>query len=378
MKIGILTLPLHTNYGGNIQAYALMTVLKRAGHEVCLIDRQLNRPPKWKMPVFFLKRFVLKYLFGKKETEIFLEARRNREDKVIREKTQPFIEKYISPQTTPFYSSSSLKNKIGSYNFDAIIVGSDQVWRPAYTPNISDYFLSFWNADNVRRISYAASFGTDNWEFSELETETCQQYLKKFNAVSVREDIGVDMCKKYFSITPSHVLDPTMLLGPEDYITVIDPDKTHIKKGILVYVLDQSLDKTKAIDFLSNTLKLDVFHTNSKVESLNVELKDRIAPPMDGWLAGFRDADFVITDSFHACVFSILFNKPFFVYGNEGRGMVRFHSLLKMFGLENRLISSSNPLDYERVMENINWKNVEVILKEKRMLSNKFLNDSLT
>ncbi len=374
MKIGILTLPLHTNYGGNIQAYALMTVLKKAGHDVWLINRQTNETASWKIPILILKRIAVN-LFKTTKSEILVENKRKKTNKIIKKQTQLFINEYITPQTKALTSSKNIKKDISIYGFDAIIVGSDQVWRPAYTPNILDYFLNFWDADNGKRISYAASFGTDSWEFTDLETKTCSDNLKKFTAVSVREKAAVDMCKKHFGQIATHVLDPTMLLDSTDYLNVINSNRTKVKKGLLVYILDQAEDKTKAINFLSASLKLDIFTTHHGIDA---DHAISVAPPMDNWLAGFRDAEFVITDSFHACVFSILFEKPFFVYGNEGRGMVRFTSLLEMFGLMGRLVSATNPLTVERINENIDWKKVKTILKEQRELSINFLTESLS
>ena len=84
------------------------------------------------------------------------------------------------------------------------------------------------------------------------------------------------------------------------------------------------------------------FCVNSRIEEWDAPIQECIQPPVEEWLRGFYDAEFVVTDSFHACVFSILFNKPFIVIGNEGRGIARFESLLKTFGLEERLVITNN------------------------------------
>ena len=106
--------------------------------------------------------------------------------------------------------------------FDAIIVGSDQVWRPLYNSNIEDYFIGFDEYGDFKRIAYAASFGISSWEFDVNQTQKCSSLLKKFNAVSVREFSGADLCSNYFNVRAKVVLDPTLLLNKYDYIHLID------------------------------------------------------------------------------------------------------------------------------------------------------------
>ena len=160
MKIGILTLPLHSNYGGILQAYALQSVLERMGHKVEVIDRELHRKlPFWIMALRIVKRCLIKYVIGKKETVIFIERKRRKEQKIISQYTSQFINHYIHRRIVKSY------NEIGESDYDAIIVGSDQVWRPSYFGKkiIRHAYLDFakdWKT--IKRISYAASFGTKN------------------------------------------------------------------------------------------------------------------------------------------------------------------------------------------------------------------------
>ncbi len=375
-KIGILTLPLHTNYGGNLQAYALMTVLKTMGHEVWLINRQHNIMPAWKYPFAIIKRIILKFFLLKKNIEIFREIKQKKRYPIISQFTQPFLDKYISPQTRSFHSSNELTTGIDKYNFDVIVVGSDQVWRVAYAPTIEDYFLGFINKDKIKKVSYAASFGTSDWEFSKESTEKCGMLLKNFDAVSVRETDGVKLCQERFQVEAEHVLDPTMLLVASDYMKLVDPDYVDKHgKELLVYFLDSTSDKETVISGIEKKYNYKSFKVNSKTEQKDkdcLDVKELIAPPIESWIAGFADAKFVVTDSFHACVFSILFNKPFVVYGNENRGLSRFTSLLQMFKLEERLIYSSTQLD-QILSRPINWENVNATLEAKRKTSTDFL-----
>lgn len=334
MKIGILTLPLHTNYGGILQAYALQTVLERMGHKVVVIDT----PNVKSMPSFLaMGKRIAKRALGKR-VEIFLERRHNREYPIISQYTQPFIDKYIHRKEI-----SSL-HELRKENFDTIVVGSDQVWRPLYftslfKTNIRNAYLAFAGEWNIKRIAYAASFGTDNWEYTPEQTKTCGELLKLFDAVSVREESGVQLCKEHFGVEAQHVLDPTMLLDKEDYMHLIEAAGTPKSKGTLLnYILDETPEKRTLMEQIAKNKRLIPFRVNSKVEDRTAPLEERIQPPVEQWLRGFYDAEFVVTDSFHACVFSILFNKSFVVIGNKERGMARFSSLLKLFNIESRII----------------------------------------
>ena len=357
MRIGILTLPLHTNYGGILQAYALQTVLEKMGHEVVVFDtpKKNSLPPLWKLPLSLAKRILLKSM-GRID-RIFIESYNNRVYTVITKEIQPFIDEKIHRKVFANFS------KIGAREFDAIVVGSDQVWRSIYfVPMwlgfpIENAYFSFTKGWNLKRISYAASFGTDKWEYNEEQTLHSREALQMFDAVSVREENGVKLCKQYFDVDALHVLDPTMLLDVNEYIELFKQKQTPKSKGnLLNYVLDETDEIESLIKKVASMKKMVPFAVNNPYEGDNTKpLNQRIKPSVEAWLRGFYDADFVITDSFHACVFSIIFKKQFIVIGNKERGMARFESLLKMFGLEERLVDEKvdvnnlYPIDYDKV-----------------------------
>lgn len=364
MKIGILTLPLNTNYGGILQAYALQTILERMGHNVCIIE-ETRKPlsmPLWKAPLVYGKR-ILKNLLGH-PFPIFYEYKINHETPIVRQNTDKFINKYIKCKIVDsFYDL--YKN-----DFDAIVIGSDQIWRPKYFPQIEHAYLDFTEGWNIRRIAYAASFGTDDWEYTMDQTKRCKELIDDFNNISVREISGVYLCLKYFGVNVEFVLDPTMLLSKEDYIQLFRSTNIAKSKGTLLnYILDESPEKNAIIEKISKEKGLIPFRVNSKVENKKAKLKERIQPPVEQWLRGFYDAKFVVTDSFHACVFSIIFNKPFIAVGNMDRGLSRFESLLTMFGLEERIINVTDAV----ILSEIDWDRVNKILNDKRLVSKNFL-----
>lgn len=370
MKIGIITLPLHTNYGGILQAYALQTVLERMGHEVVVLDKgQIQHYKLWEACWIYPKRFITKFI-KRRDIDIFARRQYNKIYPIISQYTQQFIDKYIHVLTV------EKCRKLRSQNFDAIIVGSDQIWRSKYNENIKNAYLKFAEQWNIKRISYAASFGTDKWEYTAKQTQICAKLANKFDAVSVRENSGIRLCHDYLGVNAQHVLDPTMLLSVKDYMGLVEKSNVPISSGnLLCYILDENEDIHKLVDVVAEEKKLIPFRVNSKVEDKNAPIGERIQPPVEQWLRGFYDAEFVITDSFHACVFSILFNKPFMVYGNRERGLSRLVSLLKTFDLENRLILNSS--EYANKVGAFSTVEIEEKLSVYRLESYNFLKKEL-
>ena len=209
---------------------------------------------------------------------------------------------------------------------------------------------------------------------SNAETEECRRLIQTFDAVSVREDSGVSLCAKYLRVNSSLVLDPTMLLSIDDYVNIINQANIPTSDGtLLTYILDDTPDKQVLLKNIAQEKKLKIFKVNAKVEDLSAPLNERIQPPVERWLKGFQDAKFIVTDSFHACVFSIIFNKPFLVFANVDRGFSRFLSLLKMFELEDRLIMGNSVSD---ASDEINWDRVNSILLQKKECAINFIKRS--
>lgn len=380
MKIGILTQPLHANYGGLLQNYALQQILLRAGFEVETID--------WcgakgiRQSLYEIKSRVLHAVFPRHYSKPKYAPNSN-ELSVIRRNTNDFIRKYIN-HTKPVSSKSMFVKQADSGKYDAFVVGSDQCWRPCYNSFLTSMFLDFVQNKQVKRIAYAASFGTDKWEFTPRETDVCAPLAKKFDLITVREDSGIELCKKHLGVDAIHVLDPTMLLTKEDYIHLIEAENEPPSEGTLFnYILDPDANKASFIKKVATETGLKVFQVLPKCQTetrtkkdVKTRIEDCVFPGVTTWLRAFMDAEMTIVDSFHGAVFSILFNKPFWVIGNEQRGMARFTSLLKMFQLEDRLVDESDldNLDFHKA---IDWNEVNSILEEKRRASKELLLENL-
>ncbi len=374
MRVAILTLPLHINYGGIMQCYALQRVLTRMGHDV----KVLSKPMYGRLYFFALFRSYISYLYYK-----YIRKENISSKSVLYDLYQY---RNVSKNLNFFVKNNIIKyNKrkwetIGS-NFDAIIVGSDQVWRAAYHSNIEEYYLSFIGELDIKRISYAASFGLDNLkEYSMHKLKLCTRLLKKFDYVSVREDSGVLLCKEYFGVKAELVIDPTLLLDDKDYETIFNNSNLKIDKNILLaYFLDITDEKIKIAERLAQYKGLKLFIINSKAFDDKSEIKERIMIGVDEWLFNFKNSSYIITDSFHGCVFSIIFKKQFIALGNDNRGLTRFLSLLNRFSLNDRLINLD--IRFESILnvvdKNIDYNTVYDKLSKEREKSYNFLYNSL-
>lgn len=362
LRVGVLTLPLNKNFGGNLQAFAMVQALRKRGHSTVLLNRQ-HPPTDASAPTDPATDQPLADSYGMNSST----------------PNASFIDRYLTPTTPRLYSSQQMASHVRGLDLDAIVVGSDQVWRAKYARSIlTDFFLGFLPASaSTLRISYAASFGADKIAYGEKQAEVAR-LLARFDAISVREDSAVSLCRSQLGGDAEHVLDPTMLLDPADYAAVLPPGGAASDGQLLTYVLDADDDKARVIHEIERRLGISAFGTNGLAfgaeSALRTAQGDR---SVEHWLASFYRPAFVITDSFHGVVFSILFNRPFIAYGNPKRGMARFESLLRMFGLESRLVVSSDDLDVDAMLAPVDWARVNARLAELRSHSVQFLDAAL-
>lgn len=370
MKIGILTLPITENYGGILQALALYRTLNNEGHDVVLIYKEAY-PSKWKEIIKKILLYIPFHNFRNIKTDDKINKLKLDRTKFHRE----FIEKEIFKISKTLYTTENLKHFVNEENFDAIIVGSDQVWRKTYINDIyyKSYFLDFVDSSKTKKIAYAASFGKDYWE-GENDSKDISKLLQNFVGVGTREKSGVDICKATFSFNNAkHVLDPTLLMDKEFYkneiISKYDISKIQ-KGGLTTYVLDEEDEKNNIIYFVKESLHTNNVHHLKGFDSL------KITYSVSEWLASFANTDFVVTDSFHGMVFSIIFEKDFVVIGNHDRGLDRFTSLLSLLGLEDRMVFSVEDLKDKKI-GSIDYSSVNKILEENKKSSLEFLMGAL-
>ena len=348
MKIGIITQPLSRNYGGILQNYALQQTLIKLGHIPYTYD--LGKYT-WKDWVITNIKNLIKKIIGRPYAFFETPKKRKQNEQCLRK----FVEGHINLILPRSHRPTS--NKVLEYKLNALIVGSDQIWRPKYNSSIRDMYLNFAKNLDIKRIAYAASFGTGEWEYTLRQTSLCKSLLQKFDAVSVREDSAVKLCKKNFNVNAVHVVDPTLLLSAEEYkrlLTHIPETKSHY---IFAYILDQSKEKTEIIMEIAKRKNLSVKFVYEPIQDI---INNKFEIHTEDWLKYYNDAKYIITDSFHGVCIALKFKKQFLFFMNEYRGASRFNTLIKDFGIGDRIISSANNID-EKLNSDIDYS----VLNEK-------------
>ncbi len=310
MKIALLTIWREKNYGAELQAYATIKALQQMGHDVEMIDIRLSdcSHPNWKGRI---GRFLS--LFGPSHRKFCNFWKTN------------------IPTTRRYKSIKEIQ--ANPPKADIYLVGSDQVWNPQLTKEFSAlYFLNFGNA-NVKRISYASSFGTDTWKFPELKDET-RRLLERFNHVTCREDSGVKILKEDFGIEATQVIDPTLLL--ENYKDLTG--ETQDKDTLVYYPLSHDPELEEYSVSLAKRLGLTAINNKQSSTILKIAEWDRVS--IAEWVRNIAEAKFVVTRSFHGMVFSILHKRQFAVLAGKHGRSTRLTSLLRILGIEDRFFNS--------------------------------------
>lgn len=343
-----------------MQAYALRNVLETMGHQVCVIQKMYPYTKRQKI-LFFLSKIKRKI-----STREYVKFTINGDYNYRSQNVRVFHSKYLN-FTDKVHTSKQLSNYINN-NLDAVVVGSDQIWRPKYVSCIYDFYLNGVN-DSIKKIAYAASFGVKFWEYTNEQTHRCAELIRKFSYVSVREQSGVKLIHENLGkdVCVDWVLDPTLLLTMADYSGLINDRPANAYRQLFTYILDETTFKLKVVEDIKNALNLSLNRFNTKAENgTGASLKERVAPEVEEWLNGFRNAEFVITDSFHGTVFSLIFNKPFVVLVNKERGAERFESILNKLGLADRMISDLHQFDMKLCSKHIDWVNINQNIARER------------
>lgn len=363
MEIKILTLPFNDNYGGVLQAAALQYYIRGLGYNVSHF--------KW-IPVQQLKKRLGWLLFYAKNRIFprFLAKRMKGKACLFRS----FINANITETQLCFnpYKQSFSDN-------ERWIVGSDQVWRFPNTMGADFWFLGFLPKSlRQRSFSYAASFGDSAWNLSEDWTSKVRDLSNDMQAVSLREKDALGLCKHYLGINSTHVPDPTLLLSAEDYETMAEKSKSNYPKDycgdyISYYILDMTPEKQQYLQTLS--IKLHMPLVNMMYNPL-MDSKLILKRPIEQWLDVIKNAKFMVTDSFHGCVFSIIYQTNFVVFNNKKRGASRFVSLLSTLKLENRMVNETDSPTSE-IISKESWEEVNALLEKLKKEGKTFIVENI-
>ena len=362
----ILTQHPERNYGGILQNYALQRVLLRFNYKSIDIDFYRKSLKRTTFELIFLNHFTIDTT-----CQIFSAFFKNHVSQIFYSKMNLFVKTWISIINLE-KSDSAIRKLIKRKKDSIIVVGSDQVWRREFSPHLPFYFCSFLNSETkCKHITYAASFGIDNWNYTEEETQMASMLIGDFDTVSVREKSAIDLCKQHLGYEKAvWVPDPTMLLTHEEYLQLVrKPIKS--EPYIATYFLNPTEEKEKMMnDVLS--------HFNLKRIDLSPKLQKKPLRPPEEWLATINSATYVITDSFHGTVFSILFHKQFVVLHNDYAGETRLKEILEAFNIEKRLFGDNDTQIILKVFDTpVNYEEIDDQLKVFRKIGYDFLSNIL-
>lgn len=363
MRIGILTFHGVDNYGALLQAYALKRSLEAPGREVFFVD---YRPASVEKP--FRWNWKRGGLLGNNIVNCALGPRFER-----------FRKQYLPRSKRCYATADALASN--PPEMDIAVFGSDQIWNPGMFGGFFDpAFFGSWTSDGMRRVAYAASFGGGG-NVDETHRAELNRLLGRFDAVSVRESAGADLVEAVSKQRPAVTLDPTLLL--DDYEELLEPVPGIEGPFLFMFAMQYSPDLKAAAKSLSETLGLPVVMALSSTTGL--KLFDRVGRAIYAspgqWLWLIKNAQIVLTNSFHGTVFSMIFCRPFAVVplvGKMASRNERMVNLLELAGIKGRLLNPSCMPEFQSIAEApIDWHKFSLALSSRREESLRFLNTAI-
>lgn len=371
MSIGILTFHCADNYGAMLQAYGLKYFVKKINENTQIIPYEpfFLRGQYWMFPVFpgkFL-RVVARAIKCGIYNLIMLDT-----DYLLQKKhMQGFRKRYLTGQLKSIRTVYGLQK----LTIDTYILGSDQIWNPDITNGLRKaYFGAFSNKYKKNVIAYAASFGSNSLRYS--YDEKLRFLLSHINSVSVREESAVPYLSKLTEKAIFSVSDPVFLLDQTEWEKIARmPKQTHY---VLVYVTERNESLIKVVESLAAEKGLTVIELKYRKERKQSKksnyMIDISAGPAE-FLGYIHHADYILTNSFHAVAFSIIFQKKFFVFQLRQRN-ARIENILRQYGLMGRMVRGE--IDLSKIDEAIDWGNVKKKILQIREKSIRFLLNSLS
>lgn len=312
------------NYGAILTCYGVQCLMEKLGKKAKVIK--------------YFCRYPLKEDYSNSFTEKFAEENFNLTDEICT--YEDFIE-------------------LNNYA-DIFITGSDQVWNPNISGNhhmnMTDslYLLDFVKNNKIK-LSYSASFGTDYFNGTEQDRKNFKHFLSRFDGISVREDSGVEIVKNDFNQDAVQLIDGAFLI-PKEKLDAFTSESKSDEKYIGCYVLPYYIDH----DWYKKELEKISKHLNLPIKYLDFNLSTSV----EDWLSFIKNAEFIITDSFHAIVFSIIFNRPFIQVKNA-MTQSRFESLYRLLGIKNPFMSTDHEFSAKDIENDFNWDDINKKIKSE-------------
>lgn len=366
-KIGTITFHASYNYGSNLQAYALQEYVKKVCNNDCeykIINLRTQKQKDMYKSVFEqngLKNYIKRLLYLPKRKELKLK--------------QEYFEKFIQEKlniTKEYSNDEELNNE--NFDFDYYISGSDQLWNLSAPDFEWSNYLEF--VKKGKRISYAASFGPKAQTWNEAEKQRVRDDIFKYNSISVREEGSFNNVKELTGIEADINVDPTMLLSKEEWDKIIDKEPVYKGKYIFLYNLKGDNNILKIAKKVSKKLKMPVVVSRpGRRREILYGFKQKYDVGPSEFLNLIKNAELVLSSSFHGTVFSVLMHKPFFAI--NGAKDFRISTLLEKMDLKERTVELDNIDEKCKIAFDVKFKNSDKLLKDERNKSEKYFKKAL-
>lgn len=361
MKISVITLHAVRNYGSALQTYATQRIFENLGFETQIIDYRRKA----------LKLDTLSHILSNNEFNIKTKIKLCLilpSTKKINSVFELFLREKLK-LTDKIYSEDKDFEHL-MIDSDIYCTGSDQVWNSGWHNGIPyPFFLSFV-PNSKRMISFSASFGKD--ELDEWEKEPIKQLLERYDYISVREESGKEILNDLGFEKSVHVLDPTLTINSEEWYKLADKNQLK-EKYILVYQLNNNKKFDMYAKELAKEKGIKLIRLCTRYDQKRKTGKGIVIPKIEKFLSLFRDAEYVITDSFHATAFSLIFHKKFLcIY--PGMYNTRLESILNLLSLNSRHLTDFSKFDV--IDASIDYDKVDAILEESRKITINFLKEA--
>lgn len=380
-KIGIITMYHNSkNYGGVLQAYALVKFLNDSGYEaeqVRFVGRMTERQRMKTVFSFGFKRGIqlcisnAKWMIKRTVKLLLKEKNRNATSQSkLAESFSKFRDDRV-PHSKAVYNGNNIKKTNSEY--DTFITGSDQVWNFAWYNPI--YFLDFASRGK-KKLSYAASVSMDS--LNKYQKKVFKKSLRSYSAVSLREEESIGLIADASPVSPTASVDPTLLLSREDWSALAQMEVEREEYVFCYFIGSNAASRSIAKEYAEkHGLKLIGISHYHKYDGFDEELSD--AGPEE-FLSYIRNAKCVFTDSFHAVVFSKIFEKQYFVFNRDGKGSMgsRIRAITSLFETEERFCYGEREnLEYVETLENIDYTRALTEFEKQKKASVGFLLDAL-
>lgn len=359
MNIGIMTFHNTLNYGAELQAYALKKSIKIMGYSACLIDYQCNAVNRREAVKWPSMRHILRHPVNSFRETVDLPKRKTRK------------EKFANFAALRLDLDASIHSQNSLTKYDAVVVGSDQVWNLSCTGGDKTYFLGDIPHGEVKKVSYAASFGGAS--MPARMTSDLGKAIQDFDAISVREASGVEIVKRLSGRDAVQVLDPTLLLAGEEWRNMCG--SSHGEGGyVFAYVVSERRNTLRFAREVSDEMGLPLViidcYGAPRLSERGLYIND--ASPEE-FLALIRDAALVITSSFHGLALSLAMGSEvrYSLDTKRANANSRLEDLARLVGVEDHEVSKGLHC------KAINFDTVEEFLEEKREESWRFLSSAL-